>query len=149
SPGYKYNDWEMKGVPLRLEIGGRDLEAGVATMALRISDDGKQPVPLTDLVARIPVVLEEFQDFLLQRATSFREEHTTVVDDWDAFVEAVGTGWARVLHCGRPECEDDIKEATKATPRNVPLHADPETGCCVRCDQPSAYGQRIIFGRAY
>ncbi|MDQ1725754.1 MAG: prolyl-tRNA synthetase [Frankiaceae bacterium] len=149
SPGFKYNDWEMKGVPVRLEIGGRDLEAGVATMALRISEDGKLAVPLAELVAKIPVVLEDFQEFLLARATAFREEHTTPVDDWEAFVEAVTTGWALVLHCGRPECEDDIKEVTKATPRNVPLGGKAETGTCVRCGQPSAYGQRIIFGRAY
>ena len=149
SPGFKYNDWEMKGVPVRLEIGGRDLEAGVATMALRISEDGKQAVPLTELAERVPVVLEEFQAFLLNRATTFRDEQTSNVDGWDAFVDAVSSGWARVLHCGRPECEDDIKEVTKATPRNVPLAGEPETGECVRCGQPSAYGQRVIFGRSY
>ncbi|MDQ1714295.1 MAG: prolyl-tRNA synthetase, partial [Frankiaceae bacterium] len=113
------------------------------------SEDGKLAVPLTELVAKIPVVLEDFQEFLLARATAFREEHTTPVDDWDAFVEAVTAGWALVLHCGRPECEDDIKEVTKATPRNVPLGGKAETGTCIRCGQPSAYGQRIIFGRAY
>ena len=149
SPGFKYNDWEMRGVPVRLEIGGRDLEAGVATMALRISEDGKQAVSLTELADRIPVVLEEFQQFLLERATRFRDDNTAVVDDWDSFVSAVSSGWARVLHCGRPECEDEIKDITKATPRNIPLSAPAETGTCVRCGQPSAYGQRIIFGRAY
>ena len=149
TPGFKYNDWELKGVPVRLEIGGRDLEAGVATVALRISEDGKQAVPLAELSTRSPVVLEEFQQFLLERATRFRDENTAVVDDWDAFVTAVSTGWASVLHCGRPECEDEIKEITKATPRNIPLGAPAETGTCVRCGQPSAYGQRIFFGRAY
>ncbi|MDQ1720618.1 MAG: prolyl-tRNA synthetase, partial [Pseudonocardiales bacterium] len=59
------------------------------------------------------------------------------------------TGWAVAFHCGRPECEDDIKALTQATPRNIPTDGPEETGVCVRCGEPSAYGKRVIFGRAY
>ena len=62
---------------------------------------------------------------------------------------AVATGWALALHCGTPECEDDIKAATGATARCIPLDGEPESGPCIRCGQPSAYGKRVIFGRAY
>jgi prolyl-tRNA synthetase len=61
----------------------------------------------------------------------------------------VATGWARAFHCGQPGCEDDIKAATSATPRVIPTDGEPEQGSCIRCGQPSAYGKRLIFGRAY
>ena len=123
SPGFKFHDWELKGVPLRLEIGPRDLEAGVVVMSKRLNADpeeGKQTLPLEGLVESLPAILSEYQDFLLARATAFRDEHTLVVDDWDAFVAAVSTGWAVAFHCGKPACEDDIKALTQATPRNIP-----------------------------
>ena len=152
SPGFKFHDWELKGVPLRLEIGPRDLEAGVVVMSKRLSadpDEGKTPMPLDTVVEALPGILEDYQGFLLARATRFRDEHTRTVDDWDGFVDAVSTGWATVFHCGRPECEDDIKALTGATPRNVPTDGAEETGRCVRSGEPSAYGKRVIFGRAY
>ena len=151
-PGFKFNDWEMKGVPLRLELGPRDLEAGVVIMSQRLNADpdaGKQQLPLDAVVDELPAILEAYQAFLLARATAFRDEHTQTVDDWDTFVTAVSTGWALVFHCGRPQCEDDIKAETAATPRNVPSDGPAETGVCVRCGEPSAYGKRVIFGRAY
>jgi prolyl-tRNA synthetase len=152
SPGFKFNDWEMKGVPLRLELGPRDLEAGVVVMSQRLNADpeaGKQQLPLATVVADLPGILQGYQHFLLARAAAFRDEHTQVVDDWDSFAAAVSTGWAVAFHCGRPSCEDDIKAQTQATPRNVPTHGAAETGVCVRCGEPSAYGKRVIFGRAY
>ncbi|HEX7353275.1 MAG TPA: proline--tRNA ligase, partial [Mycobacteriales bacterium] len=68
---------------------------------------------------------------------------------WDAFVSVVAQGFASVLHCGRQQCEDDIKAETAATPRCIPIGGPAETGTCVRCEQPSAYGQRLLFARAY
>ncbi len=109
SPGFKYNEWEMRGVPIRLELGPRDLEAG----------------------------------------TAIRDSHTRTVDSWDDFADAVSTGWARALHCGTPTCEEDIKSVTAATPRCIPLDGEPANGVCVRCGAASAYGKRVIFGRAY
>ncbi len=148
SPGFKFNDWEMRGVPIRLELGPRDLAAGTAVMARRLGA-AKEPISLDGAPARLADELAAFQDFLLERATAFRDEHTHVTDTWDDFVAAVATGWAVALHCGTAECEDDIKAQTAATARCIPLDGEPESGPCIRCGLPSAYGKRVIFGRAY
>jgi prolyl-tRNA synthetase len=149
SPGFKFNEWELRGVPLRLEIGPRDLQAGTALLARRLGDEGKTAIGLEDAPAILTTALEDFQQFLLQRATDFRESRTATADSWAQFTEAVSAGWARALHCGDPECEDGIKADTAATPRCVPLDGPAETGDCVRCGKPSAYGKRVLFGRAY
>jgi len=152
SPGFKFNDWEMRGVPIRLEIGPRDLAAGVVTLARRLpleNTPGKEQIPMQRAAELLPNILAEFQAFLLTRAENFREEHTATVDSWDDFVPQVALGWARALHCGRLSCEEHIKADTAATPRCIPADAPNESGRCVRCSQPSAYGQRVIFGRAY
>jgi prolyl-tRNA synthetase len=148
SAGFKFNDWEMRGVPLRVELGPRDLAAGVAVVARRIGGE-KETVPLAGLAATLPSVLEEIQAAMLARATAFRDENTTTVDDWEAFAAAVSTGWAAALHCGVPACEDDIKAVTAATPRCVPNDGAGESGPCIRCDAPSAYGRRVLFARSY
>jgi prolyl-tRNA synthetase len=148
SPGFKFNDWEMRGVPVRLELGPRDLAAGTALMSTRLGE-GKTPVSLDSAPARLGLELSAFQDLLLRRATEFRDGRTRTVDSWDEFAGAVATGWARAFHCGQPDCEDDIKAATSATPRCIPADGQPEQGTCVRCGLPSAYGKRLIFGRAY
>jgi prolyl-tRNA synthetase len=110
---------------------------------------GKTAIPLDSAPARLERELAAFQDMLLQRATEFRDSHTRTVDTWEEFVEAVKTGWALAFHCGLPECEDEIKAETSATPRCIPSDGPPEEGLCVRCNLPSAYGKRLIFGRAY
>ncbi len=148
SPGFKFNDWEMRGVPIRLELGPRDLAAGTALMAIRLGA-GKTPVSLESAPGRLSAELTAFQDLLLRRATEFRDQHTATTDSWEEFAEAVATGWARAFHCGQPDCEDDIKAATAATPRCIPADGEPEQGRCIRCGLPSAYGKRLIFGRAY
>jgi prolyl-tRNA synthetase len=149
SPGFKFNEWELRGVPMRLELGPRDLAAGTALLAKRLGDEGKTPIDLDTAPERLVVELDAFQDFLLKRATDFRESHTFTVNSWPEFVEAVETGWANALHCGQPGCEDEIKAETGATPRCIPLAAPPESGTCVRCNAPSAYGKRVLFGRSY
>jgi prolyl-tRNA synthetase len=148
SPGFKFNDWELRGVPIRLELGPRDLAAGTALMAVRLGSE-KVPVSLGSAPQRLRSELTAFQDLLLLRATEFRDQRTVTVDTWDDFAAAVATGWALAFHCGRPECEDDIKAATSATARVIPADGDPAEGTCVRCGLPSAYGKRVIFGRAY
>jgi prolyl-tRNA synthetase len=148
SPGFKFNDWELRGVPVRLELGPRDLAEGAAVMSTRLGE-GKSSVSLDSAPARLEFELNAMQSLLLQRATDFRDSHTTTVNSWPEFVEAVKTGWALALHCGQPECEDDIKAATSATPRCIPAEGPAEEGRCVRCDRKSAYGKRLIFGRAY
>ncbi len=149
SPGFKFNDWELRGAPIRLELGPRDLAAGTAILVRRLGGAGKEPISLADAPELLPAVLAEFQAFLLSRATEFRDQHTTTVDDWSRFTTAVATGWALALHCGAPPCEDDIKAVTAATARCVPLDGPPESGTCVRCGTPSGYGKRLVFSRAY
>jgi prolyl-tRNA synthetase len=148
SPGFKFNEWELRGVPIRLELGPRDLAAGSAVMARRLGGS-KESIGLEGAPARLADELEAFQAFLFERATAFRDEHTLTTDDWDDFTGAVATGWARALSCGSEDCDDKIKADTAATPRCIPLDGEPESGPCIRCGQPSAYGKRIIFGRAY
>jgi prolyl-tRNA synthetase len=152
SPGYKFNEWEMRGVPVRLELGPRDLEGGVVTLARRLPTEvgqGKEQIPFGELAGLLPRILGEFQAFLLRRAEKFRDEHTADIDTWADFAEQVTDGWARAFHCGRSECEDEIKAETAATPRVIPTAAPEEAGHCVKCGRPSAYGKRVIFGKAY
>ena len=148
SPGFKFNDWELRGVPLRLELGPRDLASGTAVLVSRLGG-GKEQISLAGAPDALVQLLDEVQSRLLDRATRFRDEHTRIVDDWDQFVQAVQTGWALALHCGQATCEADIKASTGATPRIVPLSGAPETGTCIRCGDPSGYQTRVIFGRAY
>jgi prolyl-tRNA synthetase len=148
SPGFKFNEWELRGAPIRLELGPRDLAAGSAVMARRLGGT-KESISLDGAPARLSDELDAFQDFLLERATIFRDEHTVTTNEWDDFTRAVAVGWARALHCGTPECEEEIKAATSATARCIPLDGPPESGPCIRCGLPSAYGKRVIFDRAY
>ncbi|WP_233358934.1 proline--tRNA ligase [Thermomonospora amylolytica] len=152
SPGFKFNDWEMRGVPVRVEIGPRDLANGVATLARRlptVEGQGKETIPLERVPEVMPQILADFQAFLLARAEKFRNDHTRLVDTWDEFGAQVSGGWALAFHCGRTECEDDIKADTAATPRCIPAEGPAEEGNCVKCARPSPYGKRIIFGKAY
>jgi prolyl-tRNA synthetase len=152
SPGFKFNHWELRGAPIRLELGPRDLAAGSAVLVRRLGRDhnpAKESISLDGAPARLAAELAAFQDFLLERATAFRDDHTVTTDQWDDFTKAVATGWARALLCGAPECEEEIKTATGATARCIPLDGEPESGPCIRCGRPSAYGKRVIFGRAY
>src|SRR5215475_11530335 len=153
SPGFKFNDWEMRGVPIRLELGPRDLAAGTTLMSRRLSyrqpGVAKEAIPLDAVPDVLAAELPAFQAMLLRRAADFRDDHTAVVDSWPEFVAAVAVGWALALHCGDQACEDEIKAETTASPRCIPLAGEPEQGPCIRCGKPSAYGKRLIFGRAY
>jgi prolyl-tRNA synthetase len=153
SPGFKFNDWEMRGVPIRLELGQRELAAGSALLSRRLSypqpDAAKQAIPLDAAPDVLAAELAAFQAMLAQRAADFRDEHTTVANSWPEFAAAVATGWALALHCGDAACEEEIKAETTASPRCIPLAGEPEQGPCVRCGKPSGYGKRVIFARAY
>ncbi|MFA9432799.1 proline--tRNA ligase [Egicoccus sp. AB-alg2] len=155
SPGFKFNDWELKGVPLRVELGPRDLEAGHVLVAQRVGelDDKGRPVKQTlgfdEFVAAVPDRLNAYHEQLLERARRFRDEHSAEVDDWDAFTKQVAVGFAYALHCGEAACEDEIKADTAATPRCIPVDGPPEEGTCIRCGKAAAYGKRVVFARAY
>jgi len=153
SPGFKFNDWEMRGVPIRLELGPRELAAGTTLMSRRLSyrppDAGKEAIPLTAAPDLLPAELAAFQAMLVRRAADFRDDHTAIASSWPEFTAAVAVGWALALHCGDQACEDVIKAETTATPRCIPLPGQPERGPCIRCGKASAYGKRLIFARAY
>ncbi len=151
SPGFKFNEWEMRGVPLRIELGPRDIAAGTALVASRLSTDrrDKAVVPISALAAEMPGRLAVFRDELYERALEFRQSHTVRADTWDELVAGVETGFALALACDDPACEQRLKDATTATPRCIPFGGEPEEGPCVICGSPSAYGTRIVWGRSY
>ena len=149
SPGFKFNDWELRGAPLRVEIGPRDLDAGTIVVAQRLGSAEKTQVRMSAAARDLADMLDVYHQFLLARATTFRDQNTSTVDDLEHFQAAASDGWARAFHCGSPACEEDIKAETGATPRCIPLEGPAETGECIRCNGTSAYGKRVIFGRAY
>src|SRR5271170_5690834 len=137
SPGFKFNDWEMRGEPIRLELGPRDLAAGTALMSRRLSypepDAAKEAIPLDAAPDLLAAELAAFQAMLTRRAADFREDRTATVNSWPEFTAAVAVGWALALHCGEQACEDEIKAETAATARCIPLAGEPERGTCIRC----------------
>jgi prolyl-tRNA synthetase len=155
SPGFKFNDWELKGVPLRVELGPRDLEAGHVLVAQRVGEVDekgravKETVGFDEFVSGMAARLDTYHDQLLARAQAYLDDHRASVDDWDAFSAQVAVGFADALHCGVEACEDDIKAETAATPRCIPVEGADEEGPCIRCGRPSAYGKRAVFARAY
>ncbi len=148
SAGFKFNDWELRGVPVRIELGPRDLAAGSVVVVDRLSGD-KTPAPLGGVAAAMPGRLDAFQEALFTRAKDFRKAHTARADTLDELAAAVATGFARALLCADPACERTIQERSGATPRCIPRDAPDESGPCVACGRPSDYGRRLVFGRAY
>ena len=118
-------------------------------LATRVSGGGKETLELVSLAASLPDRLDAYHDLLVVRAQAFLDARRATVDTWDEFVSGVADGWADALHCGRPDCEDDIKAETGATPRCIPSAGAAETGLCVRCNAPSAWGGRVLFAKAY
>ncbi len=150
SPGWKFNEWEMRGVPLRIEIGPRDIEQDQVVMARRDiwGREGKQTVPLGEgLNDAVQELLATIQADLYQKALDFREEHTYDPKDYDAFTDVIDEGFAYSWWCGDAECEAQIKDETKATIRCIPLEQESETGRCIRCGEEAE--ERVIFGKAY
>jgi prolyl-tRNA synthetase len=147
-PGFKFAEYEMIGVPVRIGIGARDLAAGKVEVARRDTKE-KKSVPLDDLDDYIEQLLKEIQANLFERAKTYRAEHTTKVDDFDTFKAVLdGKGGFILAHWdGTTETEEKIKELTKATIRCIPLDAPLENGTCVLTGKPST--QRVMFARAY
>ncbi len=154
SNGFKYNDWELRGVPVRLELGGRDLEAGVVVAKNRNADE-KETVARADLLSGMAARLERIQNALYSRALEFLKDNTVTVDSYEDFKAALEAGkWVRAFHCGEAESEKQIATETKAKTRNIPLEGDlwgepEEGGICFHTGKPAAYGKRVIFGRQY
>lgn len=149
SPGWKFNEWEQKGIPLRIELGPKDLENGVALLANRLAD-GKEELPLEDLAGLIPGRLEDFHNALFQRALDFRNENTQHAETYEELKEMVEHGFVYATHCGDPESEKQIQEETKATIRCIPLDGPSAEGSvCVHTGKPSGYARKVIFAKAY
>ncbi len=153
TPGFKFNDWELRGVPLRIEVGPRDVEKGTAVLARRDlpGKEGKQVVPRAELVAAVSQTLNDIQKSLLRQATEFRDANLHEAHSYEELKAIVQDGWALVWHCGTAECEDRIQEETKATSRCFPLDLNtewfPAGKTCAVCGRP-AQG-RAYFARAY
>jgi len=148
NPGFKFNDWEMRGVPLRVEIGPRDVAAGQVMVARRDRvGEKKQPLPLAGLGERVPALLDEIQQALFERAVRFRAERTSYPTTYAELQEAVDRGFAWAWWCGSRECEDKIKSDTKATSRCIPLQQPGGTGRCIVCGAESH--EQSVFARAY
>ncbi len=152
-PGAKYYEWERRGVPLRLELGPRDLAAGSVMAKLRVGEQGKQKIPMEELGVHVGKLLDGLQSDLFQRALAFREQNTLSLDTWDDFAavfEGQGSKFVWAHWDGRAETEAAIKETTKATIRCIPLPGqapDPAPGRCIKTGQPSA--QRVLFAKNY
>lgn len=147
-PGYKFAEWELKGVPVRLALGMRDLESGTVEVARRDTKE-KFVVAMDDLQPRIVSLMDEIQQNLFDRAAKYREEKTQEVNSWDEFLEVINVkeGFAIAHWDGTGETEEKIKELTKATIRCIALDQTLEEGVCVYSGKPSKC--RVVFAKAY
>jgi prolyl-tRNA synthetase len=149
SPGFKFNDWEMRGVPLRLELGPKDVAKSSVVLARRDrpGKEGKAFVPQQGIATAVAQMLEEIQQALYDRALAFRKANTAEPADYEDFKKAVEKGFAFSWWCGSETCEEKIKEETKATMRCIPLEQPGGAGKCVYCGQPAT--DKAIFAKAY
>ncbi len=148
TPGWKYSEWELRGVPLRLEIGPKDIEKS-QVMLVRRDTREKIATPLDGLAARVRAQLDEIQQSLFDRAVKFREEHTTRTDSWDEFKAIMEgrPGFVISPWCGDGTCEAEIKSETQATIRNLPMDGEPPAGKCLKCGKPAT--TLAYFAKAY
>jgi prolyl-tRNA synthetase len=149
TPGWKYNEWEMRGVPLRMEIGPKDLEKSQVVLARRDTRE-KSFVPMGGLAAHVEQMLATIQQALYDRAVQFRTEHTSETDSYEEFKQIMDgrPGFVIAPWCGSAQCEADIKAETQATIRNIPFTAKPATGKkCLKCDAPAT--THAWFAKSY
>jgi prolyl-tRNA synthetase len=149
SPGFKFNDWEMRGVPLRMELGPKDVAKNSVVLARRDrpGKEGKSFVVQEGIAASVSQMLVEIQKALYDRALAFREGNTSNPATYDEFKKAVERGFALAWWCGSVTCEQKIKEETKATMRCIPLEQPGGNGKCIHCG--STASEKAIFARAY
>jgi prolyl-tRNA synthetase len=149
SPGFKYNEWELKGVPVRVEVGPKDVDKGTVAVARRDipGREGKAFVPQEGLTERLTALLEEIQQALFDRALAFRASRTRAVSTYDELKAQIETGFAVAYWDGTTEDEKRIQDETRATIRCIPLDQPAEAGVCVYTGRPT--GRQVIFARAY
>jgi prolyl-tRNA synthetase len=149
TPGFKFNDWEMRGVPLRLEIGPKDVEKGSVALARRDipGRDGKRFVSQEGLAGVVGDLLVEIQASMLEKATKFRDANIHEPKDYEDLKTIVQNGWAFAHWCGKVECEAKVKEDTKATTRCIPLDQGLTKGKCIVCGEDAE--QKVYFAKSY
>ncbi len=148
SPGFKFSECEMRGVPLRVEIGPKDIEAG-SCILVRRDDRQKITVALDDLEDKVLELLDTIQKDMYNKALAHRESHTYTATNFDEFTEIVNSkpGFIKAMWCGNQECEDKIKELTQATSRCMPFKQEHISDVCVCCGKPAK--KMVYWGRAY
>jgi prolyl-tRNA synthetase len=148
SPGRKFNKWEVKGVPLRFEIGDTEVDSKIVTVARRDTLT-KFNVNRSDIISETKKLLDNIQESLFEKAKKFLRENTRDAASYNEFKKIMETtrGFIRALWCEDAACEKAIKDETKATTRCLPLGAKDEKGACVHCGKPAHH--RWIFGQSY
>ncbi|BCJ92490.1 proline--tRNA ligase [Anaerocolumna cellulosilytica] len=148
SPGWKFSEQEMRGIPIRIEIGPKDMEANQAVIVRRDTRE-KVVVSLDDLEKEVEQILNTMQNDMLERARVHRDTHTSVAADYEAFKEVIATkpGFVKAMWCGDKECEDKIKEETGATSRCMPFEQEEITETCVCCGKKAK--SMVYWGKAY
>ena len=146
TPGWKFNEWELKGVPVRIEVGPRDLAENKA-MVVRRDTFEKASMELADIESTVTALLDEIQANMLSIARDFRDAHTKDVTNLDELGEQVNSGYARAMWCGEQACEDAIKEKFNASSRCMPFDQTPFGETCVCCGKPAH--KVIYFAKAY
>lgn len=146
TPGWKFNEWELKGVPVRVEVGPRDLEQG-QVMSVRRDTYEKAPLAIEGLESAISAMLDAVQQNMFETARAFRDAHTADVHTMEELGEQVNGGYAKAMWCGEQACEDEIKEKFSASSRCMPFDQTPIGETCVCCGKPAK--KVIYFAKAY
>lgn len=146
--GWKFNEWELKGIPLRIEVGPRDVKEN-KIVVVRRNDSVKESLPLDGIGEKSRKILDEIQAELFNKAKSFRDENINKIDTYDDLKEYFKSnmGFALSYWCGSPECEADVQQETKATIRVVPFEKPGEKGKCIKCGKES--DTEVVFAKAY
>jgi prolyl-tRNA synthetase len=149
TPGFKFNDWELRGVPLRIEIGPKDIANGSVSLARRDlpTKANRAATPREGATNAVKDALVAIQANMLDRATAFRDANIHEPATFDELRSVVQDGWAFSWWCGRKACEARVKEETKATTRNIPFHQQAGKGRCIVCGEDAT--QKVYFARAY
>jgi prolyl-tRNA synthetase len=149
TPGFKFNDWEMRGVPLRIEVGPKDVKKGSVALARRDipGREGKSFMPQADLVRTVSLLLTEIHESMLKQATEYRDANIHDPKDYAELKEVVKDGWAFSWWCESEECEAKVKQDTKATTRVIPFDQPEGTGKCIVCGEKAE--KKVYFARAY
>ena len=148
TPGWKFNEWELKGIPLRIEIGPKDLESDHLVLVRRDNNE-KQTIKTKDLEKKVEQILNEIQDNLFKKAKDYLTKSIVEVHNFNDFVNAIkNKKMAKALFCGQDQCETNIKEKTEgATCRCIPFEQKPAHGHCVQCGKEAKFW--AIFGKGY